>query len=147
MKLQAQPPLKPVVYYRDAGFLVTSAKVKSPRKTYRVDKIEKVSIRRDLYFLSLAFTIFLILFLLKFGWITGYPHAFFILYISIVITYITKQISMLFITSKAVSELAFIGLNDRLEKVRDGIERAMHNESNDDGLGVEHGDDHESDDE
>lgn len=136
----------PLVYYRDAEFLVTAAKVKSPRKTYRVDKIEKVSIRRDLYFISLAFSGLVFLFLLRFGHVFLSPVPFIIFWMAIVATYVAKQISMLFITSKAVSEFAFIGLNDRLEKVREGIERAMHKEDKDDGLGAGDGDSAESDD-
>lgn len=129
----------PHVYYRDAEFLVTAAKVKSPRKTYRVDKIEKVSVRRDLYFISLAFSGLVLLFLLRFGHVFVSPIPFVIFWIAVVATYVTKQISMLFITSKAVSEFAFIGLSDRLDKVREGIEKAMHQEDKD-GLGAGHGD-------
>lgn len=137
------PDSKPIVYYRDADFLVTSAKARAARKTYRVDKIEKVSLRRDHFYILLSFTTLYTLFLLKFGkGIPGSAPAVFLalLYVG---TYTARHFGLLFVTSKAVSELAFIGIYARLQNVRDAIERAMHREDEDGGVAVDHDDDEE----
>lgn len=120
---------KKTIYYQDAQFLVTSSKARAPRKTYRVDKIEKVSLRRDPFFISIAITLFAVLFALKFGRKdTELPTI--ILSFSIATSYFLRKFGLLYITSKAISELAFIGLYDRLENVRDAIELSMHKEDN-----------------
>mgnify|MGYP003376772621 CR=1 FL=1 len=133
----------PVIYYRDKGFLITSAKAKSPHKTYRVDKIEKVSLRRDPFFITLAFTIFLTIAIIKFGFILS-DGIYMLWLFSITLTFIAARFGMLFITSKAVSELAFFGLYPRLVDVREAIEKAMHKDDPDDGLAAD--DDEEDDD-
>lgn len=124
---------KPIIYYKDSDYLVSNAKVKSPRKTYRVDKIEKISLRRDPFYFSLAFTILLAFFVMKFGSSVG-EGVFRFLLVCIVFTSILRRFGMIMLTSKAISELAFIGLYGRLADVREAIERAMHKEDKDDGL-------------
>lgn len=129
---------KPIIYYEDSSYLVSDTKVRSPRKTYRIDKIEKISLRRDPFYFSLAFTILLAFFVMKFGRPVGdYIHLFLLL--CLVLTAILRRFGMIMLTSKAMSELAFIGLYGRLANVREAIEKAMHKEDRDDGLAAHDG--------
>lgn len=135
---------KPIIYYEDSSYLVSDAKLKSPRKTYRIDKIEKISLRRDPFYFSLAFTILLAFFVMKFGRPVGENVHLFLL-LCLVLTAILRRFGMIMLTSKAISELAFIGLYGRLVNVREAIEKAMHKEDRDDGLAAH--DDADDDDE
>lgn len=137
--------IKPVTYYRDRDFLITSTKAKSPRKTYRLDKIEKVSLRRDPFYILLAFSAFFGFFLLKMGWAVD-SDIYFYFGVVVAITAVSRKFGLLMVTSKAVSELAFIGLYDRLVIVREAIEKAMHKEDLEDGT-VPDDDEEEDDDE
>lgn len=129
------------VYYKDADFLVTSSKARAQRKTYRVDKIEKISLRRDPFLISLAMTVFTILFFISFGRESTFLPTI-VLSIMVSATIFLRRIGMLYITSKAISELAFIGLYERLEQVREAIEKSMHKED-ESGMSVADEDDDE----
>jgi hypothetical protein len=132
-------PTPPVVYYRDKGFLITSSKAKSPNKTYKIDKIEKIALRRDPFFFMIFITTLYTLFILRFMIYFEPPlQEIIALMILLTMTYFSARFGLLFVTSKAVSELAFIGLYDRLSNVREAIEQAMHRDDPDDGLTAGH---------
>lgn len=138
------PNVQPTVYYKDNRFLVTSVKARSPWKTYKTSKIEKVNLRRDPYFISLAFLVMLLFATMQLG--SYLPRGvYFLILLAGAATYVSKSLGVLFVTSKAVSELAFIGDYGTLSQVRDAIEKAMHQE-NEDG-DVTHGEEDEDDDE
>lgn len=135
-------PARPTatLYYQDRDFLITSSKAKSPRKTYRIDKIEKISLRRDPFFIMLALSVFTGLFLMRFGFALNIGPFFFFLVVMIG-AYVASYFGMLYVTSKAVSELAFVGLYGRLAEVREAIEKAMHKDDVEDGLAADPEDD------
>lgn len=132
---------KPIVYYQDKGFLVTSSKAKSPTRTYRVDKIEKVSLRNDPFYFAASFSALVGMFFITFN------MAQWLLTLSLIPLYILSRISVLYVTSKAVSEIAFIGTHERLQLVREAIEKAMHKDDPDDGLAADHDKDDDDEDE
>lgn len=134
---------KAQVYYKDQDFFISATKARSKTKTYRIDKIEKVSLRRDVFYASLAFTALVAFFYYKFSRIFG-AELFVLLGVGVAASVFTSRIGLLFITSKAVSELAFIGQLERLEKVRNAIEKAMHKEDEDDGFVADHDEDEDS---
>lgn len=134
-RMEAAPATaKPIVYYQDNGFLITSTKAKSPTRTYRVDKIEKVALRNDPFYFAAAFSAMCAVFFLTFN-----LGAYLLLFTLIPLN-ILSRVSVLYVTSKAVSEIAFIGTHERLHLVREAIEKAMHKDDPDDGLAADHGD-------
>ncbi|MEM7619988.1 MAG: hypothetical protein AAF228_05935 [Pseudomonadota bacterium] len=114
------------IYYDDGRFKVTDKYLKTPRKTYQISRIEKVSIVRDIFFMGLVPT----LALLGFSWQFGayfYPiEAKIILLIPAIILYTTFRFGTLYITSKALGEPAVIWKYDILVNVREALDKAMH---------------------
>lgn len=145
-KPAVSPKSGPIVYYEDRDFLITSSKAKSLRKTYRIDKIEKVSLRRDPFYIMLAVTIFIGLFIVRFGAVNFPLQVYLLMLFCAVVTFISSYFGLLFVTSKAISELGFIGVYERLADVRLAIEKSMHKEDPDDGMASNDDEEQEDDD-
>lgn len=116
---------KEVVYYEDGRFFVSNRNLKTPRKTFRVARIEKLALRRDPFFICLPIIALLVAFAVRFdGYL--YDHEKIIIYgVSAAGFFITKNLAILFVESKAVSEPAAIGSINTLRKVRHAVEDAI----------------------
>ena len=57
---------KEVVYYEDGRFFVSNRNLKTPRKTFRVARIEKLALRRDPFFICLPIIALLVAFAVRF---------------------------------------------------------------------------------
>lgn len=133
------------VYYQDRRFLISSVQARSPWKTYRTNRIEKVSVRRDPFFFTLAFGVLVWFFVIKFISPPGIVSLALIPAIAGPV-WLSYRIGVLMVTTKALSEIAFIGDYAVIKKVRAAIERALHDhDSADSGL-ASHDADAEDDD-
>lgn len=111
------------IYYQDHRFLVSSAQARSPWKTYRLSRIEKVSIRRDPFYIVLFLYIpcFISASILieSTAW---YAITTGLMWGTVMLAY---NVGILMVTSRALSELAFIGSFATIKKVRAAIELAL----------------------
>ncbi|MFT8247170.1 hypothetical protein [Roseomonas sp. BN140053] len=122
------------IYYKDRRFLISSVQARSPWKTYRTNRIEKVSVRRDPFFITLALCILIWFFIVTFIKPGVFVNALILLALGAP-AYLTYRIGILMVTTKALSEVAFIGDYAVIRKVRTAIEKALHDhDSGDSGL-------------
>ncbi|MCB0214226.1 MAG: hypothetical protein KDJ52_33110 [Anaerolineae bacterium] len=114
-----------VIYYQSRKFLVSNKQLRTPRKTYRIFRIEKISLRRDILYFSLPICLLVGLFIYNFN---GFLYREEILAVGVVIFLVLSlsfYLGVLHVESKAISEPAAISSIKELRKVRAAVENAM----------------------
>lgn len=119
---------KEKIFYDDERFKVTNRYLKTPRKTYQLNRIEKVSIVRDALFMGLAVSLGLILFSMVFGQYLKPLEVKIIMLLPALILWGSLRVGTLYITSKALAEPAMIWDISVLYKVRDALDQAIQTE-------------------
>ena len=121
-------------YFENKSYLVDSIQFRGPRKTYRINRIEKVSLRRDPAYIIVGIAILLFLFEVKYDLISGWIIS--IIYFGVLGTVSEaafKNLGVLFIETKALSEMAAFGDLKTMRAVREAIEKALRDhDTNDD---------------
>lgn len=112
-------------YYDDGRFRVTANSFTTPRKTYRMSRIEKVSVRRDPFFFALALSVLFWGLYWQFQDLL-YPHEKNIIaWGSFIALAVTGNASILYIESKALAEPAAIAWNKTLRKLRRALDEVL----------------------
>ena len=113
------------VYFQDGKFTVTDRNLKTPRKTYRIANIEKIALRHDPIYFALAVCLPALGLLFAFNDYL-YNHERLILGGgSALLIFITARYGILFVESKALSEMAALAPMPTLRKVREAVENAI----------------------
>lgn len=107
------------------NYIVTGRQFKTVRRTYKISKIEKTEVRRNLIFI-LPLSILTLLFINKF-WIYIYSgEAFWGITIALITGLFSISFGTLYIHSKALGEPALFGFIPRLRRIRGEIDDAMN---------------------
>lgn len=116
---------KEVVYYDSGKVFVSDTTLRTPRKTFRLNRIEKLALRRDPLFFALPICIPLIVF--GYGFFEYlYIYEMLIIFCgSALILFLAYNVGILFVESKAVSEPALVSKLSTLREVRIAVEDAM----------------------
>ncbi len=107
------------------NYIVTDRQFKTVRRTYKISKIEKTEIRRNLIFI-LPLSILSLLFINKF-WVYIYPgEAFWGITIALITGLFSISFGTLYIHSKALGEPALFGFIPKLRRIRNEVDDAMN---------------------
>jgi hypothetical protein len=113
------------IFYEDGKFTVTDKNLKTPRKTYRIARIEKIALRRDPFYLALALAVPLIGFLFAFNNYLYNGERVALVAIPIILIGSTARLGVLFVESRTLGEMAAIAPMTVLREVRSAVEDAI----------------------
>lgn len=113
------------VYFEGDGFQVTSRNLKTPRKTYKISRIEKIALRRDPFYFALALAVPALGLLFSFNNLLYDYERYILIGGSIFFISATSQLGLLFVESKALSDVAAIGKLSTLRAVREAVESVL----------------------
>lgn len=113
------------VYFDNGKFIVSDRNLKTPRKTYRLGRIEKIGLRRDPFYFALALCIPAIGLLLAFNnYLYNYERVILIVG-PLAALYVTSRLGVLYVESKALADMAAIAPISTLRTVRAAVEEAI----------------------
>lgn len=115
------------ILYHDTLFTVTDHYVRTPRKTYQMNRIEKISVSHGLLYFGLYICAFIIMFYTAFAPLFTPMEAKVTLLLPVVILLILGRIATLYVTSKALAEPAVTWSSGTIYAIREAIETAMRN--------------------
>lgn len=113
------------IYYDDGKFIVTDKNLKTPRKTYRLSRIEKISLRRDPFYFALAIALPLLGFLWAFNGLLYQGERIALVVIPLVLVGLTARLGVLYVESRTLGEMAALAQMTKLRDVRQAVEDAI----------------------
>lgn len=116
----------PKIKIKAKRYVVTERQFKTLRRTYKISKIEKTEIRRNLIFF-LPISILTLLFTYKFYDYLYSDEVFYLTIIPLILATVSVLFGTLYIYSKALGEPAMFGLIHTLKNVRWEVDEAMTN--------------------
>lgn len=113
------------IYFEDGKFLVTDRNLKTPRKTYRIAKIEKIALRRDPFYFALALSLPLLGFWWAFNDLLYTYERIILTSLPVGMIALTSKIGVLYVESLTLGEMAAVANMSVLRNVRAAVEDSM----------------------